>query len=46
MISVDQGNEGMETVEVLHCFANVVRDGYLVTRATERLRDALEQCRV
>ncbi len=46
VISVDQGNEWTEAVKVLHCFRNVVSDSYLVTRATERLRDALEQCRV
>jgi hypothetical protein len=46
VISVDEGNEGPETVEILHCFVNVVCDGYLVTRATERLRNALDECRV
>jgi hypothetical protein len=43
MIPVDEGNEGTEAVEALHCFGDVLRHGYLVTRATERLRDALEQ---
>jgi hypothetical protein len=45
-VAVDKGNEGTETVKVFHCFGNVVRDSYLVTRAAELLRDALEQSRV